>query len=268
MNFYKHHIGDYAKKTSSLSLIEHGAYLLMMQAFYGSEEPLPPEKQELYRVAKAHTKMEKAAVDKVVAKFWKQTPAGLVNGRAIEEMKAASELAEVARRNGAKGGRPKKPSGLSAENPVGLENKTQAVIFPKAIQTPDSTSQTPLARKGKDRSAAKTPPTDPGWLPEFKNLYPKRGGDANWRGAVRAGNARIAQGHDPSEFLNGARRYAEFCKVTSKIGTEFVKQAATFLGPDKPFLEPWNPPATAADVRLAGNLDAAEDFMRRTEPKH
>lgn len=90
----------------------------------------------------------------------------------------------------------------------------------------------------------------------------------NWRGAIRAGNARIAEGHTPWEFLQGASRYREYCAMTGKIGTEFVKQAATFLGPAKPFLEPWSPPATKADVRLDTNLTAAQEFMRRTEPKH
>jgi hypothetical protein len=42
-------------------------------------------------------------------------------------------------------------------------------------------------------------------------------------------------------------------------------QAATFCGPEKPFLKPWALPATKADVRLAGNMGAAAEFMRRTE---
>lgn len=122
MIFYKHHLGDYANKTGSLSLMEHGAYLLMLQAYYGSEQPLP-RGDALYRLAHAHTKAEKAAVDKIAAKFWKATPAGLVNGRAFRELQAIERLAEVARQNGAKGGRPKKPSGLSKDNPA----KTQRV---------------------------------------------------------------------------------------------------------------------------------------------
>jgi hypothetical protein len=130
-------------------------------------------------------------------------------------------------------------------------------------------------REAKNPSASATPtrstkpPNVPhetdGWFLDFKIAYPTRSGDHGWRKALRAAHARILEGHTPEEFIEGAKRYAEFCRLTGKQGTEFVKQAATFLGPDKPFLEPWNPPATKADVRLAGNLSAAEDFMRRTE---
>ena len=65
--------------------------------------------------------------------------------------------------------------------------------------------------------------------------------------------------------MDGARRYAEFCRVTGKLETEYVMQAATFFGPDRRYLEAWAAPATKADVRLAGNLDAAAEFMRRTD---
>lgn len=112
MNFYKHHIGDYAKKTGQLTLMEHGAYLLMLHAYYGTERPLPTG-DVLYRVVRAFTKAEKAAVDKVVAMFWKQTPnGGLVNGRAFTELEEAIDLRDVARANGSKGGRKKNPPGL------------------------------------------------------------------------------------------------------------------------------------------------------------
>lgn len=100
----------------------------------------------------------------------------------------------------------------------------------------------------KDTTAGK-PPTrvspraEPDWLRDFKLVYPARAGDQGWRRAVKAANARLAEGHSSDEFIAGAKRYAEHCRALGKVGTEFVKQAATFLGPDKPFLEPWAAPA-------------------------
>lgn len=155
MNYYKHHIGDYAKKTGALSLVEHGAYLLMLHAYYGSEEALPTG-EDLYRLARAHTKAEKAAVDKVAAKFWTRTPAGLVNGRAIEEMESAAALAQVARENGGKGGRPRKPTGLSNQNQLGLGTESHAVKNQKAIQTPDSRLQDPIKKNLKSEKPLET----------------------------------------------------------------------------------------------------------------
>jgi hypothetical protein len=46
-------------------------------------------------------------------------------------------------------------------------------------------------------------------------------------------------------MIEGTRRYAEFCKSTGKVGTEYVMQAATFFGPDQRYLEPWTLPASA-----------------------
>jgi hypothetical protein len=110
-----------------------------------------------------------------------------------------------------------------------------------------------------------TASSTPAWFTEFKLAYPKRAGDQGWRKAEKAANARLSEGHVPRELIDGAIRYATYCVATGKIGTEYVKQAATFLGPDKPFLQPWDLPATKADTRLAGNISAAEEFMRRTE---
>lgn len=82
----------------------------------------------------------------------------------------------------------------------------------------------------------------PDWMLDFKLAYPDRAGDQGWRKAERAANARIAEGHTPEEFIEGAKRYAAFCQSTEKTGSEYVQQAATFLGPGKPFLLPWHPP--------------------------
>jgi hypothetical protein len=100
------------------------------------------------------------------------------------------------------------------------------------------------------------------WFADFKFVYPPRAGDQRWRDALRAAHARRAEGHTPDEMIAGARRYAAFVKATGKANTEFVQQAATFLGPGKPFLNPWNLPATKADNRLDANLDTLADFVR------
>lgn len=78
----------------------------------------------------------------------------------------------------------------------------------------------------------------------FEELWqarPKRaGGDPKQR-ARKAWNARLAD-HDPATMIDGMRRYARYCEITGKAGSEYVKQTATFLGPDEHFLEPWDPP--------------------------
>lgn len=100
---------------------------------------------------------------------------------------------------------------------------------------------------------------------EFKGAFPRRSGGQPWPKAEKAINARLTDGATWEEIIAGTHRYASFCQLTGKVGTEYVMQAATFCGPDKRFLEDWRPPATKADVRLGSNLDAAAEFLRRTD---
>ena len=83
MNFYKHYIGDYQRDTGHLSLAEHGAYRLMLDAFYATGKPLPADKKALYRLLRAATPIERKAIDFVCAQFWETTSTGLTK---MEEM--------------------------------------------------------------------------------------------------------------------------------------------------------------------------------------
>jgi hypothetical protein len=73
----------------------------------------------------------------------------------------------------------------------------------------------------------------------FWTTYPKRIGNNPKDRALKAYRARVKEGHKPAEILDGAGRYAEFCRVSGKLNTEFVMQAATFLGPGKGFEQKW-----------------------------
>lgn len=98
----------------------------------------------------------------------------------------------------------------------------------------------------------------------FKTIYPKRSGSQPWNKAYKSLAARLDGGVVWGEIESGALRYAEWCRQTGKVGTEFVMQAGRFLGPELQFLLAWDLPMTKADSRLSGNLDAAAEFMERT----
>lgn len=94
MNFFKLYIGDYQRDTGHLSVMEHGAYLLMLQHYYATERPLPLP-PALYRLLRAQDRAERDAVDAVAAQFWTQTPDGLVNERADAEIAKAADQAKT-----------------------------------------------------------------------------------------------------------------------------------------------------------------------------
>ena len=97
MNCYKHYIGDYQRDTGHLSLAEHGAYRLMLDAFYATGKPLPADRKALYRLLRAATSIERKAIDMVSAQFWEITSTGLVNRRAGLEIEKAAKQAEINR---------------------------------------------------------------------------------------------------------------------------------------------------------------------------
>ncbi|MCZ4066016.1 YdaU family protein [Oxalobacter sp. JAC-2022] len=97
MNFYKHYIGDYQRDTGHLTLAEHGAYRLMLDAYYATGRPLPGQRKALYRLLRADSTSERRAIDAVASQFWETADGGLVNRRAALEIARAEKQAEVNR---------------------------------------------------------------------------------------------------------------------------------------------------------------------------
>lgn len=75
--------------------------------------------------------------------------------------------------------------------------------------------------------------------------YPKRGGGNSKAEAAKAWGARIRAGESVRTMADGVIRYAKFIRATGKEETEYVKQAASFFGPNKHYLEDWIPPRPA-----------------------
>lgn len=108
MNYYKRYMGDYGRDTGTLSLAEHGAYALLMDHYYSTEEALPPAYEDLYRICRAMKKEEQTAVMKVADKFFPMFKDSLRhNDRIDKELTKYHAKAEQNRQNGKSGGRPK-----------------------------------------------------------------------------------------------------------------------------------------------------------------
>lgn len=142
MNYYERYLGDYGKKTSRLTLAQHGAYTLLLDAYYSEEEPLPSEYDELYRMCRAMTKEEKEAVRKVADTFFPVAADGLRhNERADAEISKAQAKINASKENGKRGGRPKKDNPPSnpketQEKPTGFSNQNPAETHPGVHHAP------------------------------------------------------------------------------------------------------------------------------------
>ncbi|SFE19358.1 hypothetical protein SAMN04489710_11832 [Paracidovorax konjaci] len=83
-----------------------------------------------------------------------------------------------------------------------------------------------------------------GYSEEFEAAwaaYPSRSGHSKHE-AFKAWQARLKSGHTAADMHAGIVRYAGYVKA---CGTEqqYVKHAATFLGPDRHFESDWSMPA-------------------------
>ena len=58
MIYYRDYIADYLRDTVDLTLIEHGAYGMMMRYYYADENPLPLDVNLIYRRLRAMAKAE------------------------------------------------------------------------------------------------------------------------------------------------------------------------------------------------------------------
>lgn len=123
MNFVRLYIGDYQRDTGTLSLAEHGAYLLMIQIHCATERPLP-DGEALFRLLRATNKAEKLAINRILRDFWTRTESGYVNARCLTEIAAANKQKQANQTNGAMGGRPKKTESVS-ESVSELDSETK-----------------------------------------------------------------------------------------------------------------------------------------------
>lgn len=163
MNFVKLYIGDYLRDTGTLTLAQHGAYMLMLLEHYATEKPLPVGR-ELHRLLRADSKAERDAIDFIAARFWTLTETGLVNNRADKEIERASNQRAINQEVGKRGGRPKRTEQIT-------ESVTESVSETEPNRNPN---QTPDTRQ-RERECAPTArprgtrlPT--GWTPSSDAL--------------------------------------------------------------------------------------------------
>ncbi|MGX9958553.1 YdaU family protein [Xanthomonas euvesicatoria] len=144
MNYFEHHIGDYAAATAHLSLLEDAVYSRLLRRYYLQEEPLPVEVRLVARLVGARAAEEVEAVQVVLEEFFTLQEDGWHNKRADEEIARYQAKIDAARENGKRGGRPPKNQEVSAEKAketqpffLGSISETQM----KAHQTPDTSNQ-------------------------------------------------------------------------------------------------------------------------------
>lgn len=96
MHYYKRNLGDYAKKAGRLSMLQHGAYTLLMDACYDREQ-FPTRDQAIEWVWASST-AEVEAVEFVLSKFFVLKDGVYVQNRIQEELEDYHSKAETNKR--------------------------------------------------------------------------------------------------------------------------------------------------------------------------
>lgn len=128
---------------------------------------------------------------------------------------------------------------LATEGP-GIDDTTSGRDARLSIQELSITS--PVELKDMERPVGRVCKTT--YPPEFEETwkeYPKREGGNGKKSALKAWKARLATGHSVADMHAGVIRYAAYCDAKGWAGTAYVKQAASFFGPEDPphFLNDW-----------------------------
>lgn len=143
MHYYQHNIGDYARDTGHLSVIEHGIYRLLLDWCYLNEKPITTE--QAMRIARGF----QVETQSVLSEFFKLESDGWKHTRVIKEINDYRVKAEKNRQNGAKGGRPKPNN-----NQVGSQSDAKH----NPNQEPITKNQEPITKEIKPRASRKAQP--------------------------------------------------------------------------------------------------------------
>ena len=141
MHYYQFNIADYRKDTQHLSPIEHYIYRELMDWYYLDESPIPKETQRVIRRLRLVSENNQD-LKNVLDEFFDETDDGWVHGRIEEEITKYQIKADIARANGSKGGRPKKPK---KTQPVNLANPEKTGS--KANHKPLTNNHKPVNKK-------------------------------------------------------------------------------------------------------------------------
>jgi len=99
LNYYEHHLGDYAQATAHLSFVEDAAYSRCIRKYYADERPLPPNIAAVQRLVGARTLEEREAVAVVLREFFVLAADGWHNKRCDEEIARYQDKRTKAKRS-------------------------------------------------------------------------------------------------------------------------------------------------------------------------
>jgi uncharacterized protein YdaU (DUF1376 family) len=273
LQWYPRYTGDYARKTKHLTMLEHGAYTLLLDYYYATAKPLQcfsiatsnapsnadllPDHSRIYRICGAITRAEQEAVDNILEMFFEiEAGQGYVNKRAMQVIEQQQQKHD----NRVEAGR------KSALNKV--SNAPSNATNNATSNTPQNQNQNQIYKiyiEGIEY--------DNGSLFEkFWNIYPSgkpKGNRGKAQEKFKAIFKRMVTGElDHEQFIKSVTKYAKFCEAGN-----YNQHAVTWLnqaGWETDWSEQVQPTTSRPQQRplqspRTGNLDTIIDASQKAK---
>jgi len=209
LQWYPKFPGDYARDTAHLTMLEHGAYNLLMDYYYSTAKPLPANEDtnaptlvgtnnpRLYRICRAVTQEEQNAVDMVIKDFFTLIDGKYHQGRADSEIEKRVLISD--KRKLARASRGKKDKNKGKNSPTNVPTNEGTSVGTHEDTTTTTTTTTPIKKESLEIPSFIDGDT---WLDFVKH----RGGSKFTKlMAVRIVNQLAewhGKGHDVNDVLN------------------------------------------------------------------
>lgn len=221
--WYPRYAGDYMRDTRHLTLIEHGAYTLLLDHYYATGRPLDAELSALYRVCGAQGDDERAAIAAVADQFFP------VNGDGLRHNKRADTEIERAHAISNKRSTAGKIGAVST-----WQGKRKAKAMANALASATTTTSTSTSIP-----QPQIPPIPPaggiGDFDAFWNAYPRRIGK---KAALKAWGR--AKDKPPVSDIIAAIESQRESEQWRRDGGQYIPHPATWINQgrwdDKPII--------------------------------
>ena len=151
VNYYEHHLGDWAQATAHLSFLEDAAYSRLIRKYYADEKPLPADLQTLFRLVGAREKKEREAVSSVLSEFFVLGADGWHNTRCDRELSRYKSKRIKAQESANARWHPLQTQSESNANAMRTHSEGNA------HQSPVTSNQTPIKENKQKKPAVAAP---------------------------------------------------------------------------------------------------------------
>lgn len=166
------HWPDYSADTAHLTLIEHGAYLMLIRHYWTTSEPLPDDDKRLARILRI-PESEWSAISGIIREFFDARDGLLHHGRIDAELQRACEKSakarEAANRRHADVKQTQSERNAGAERPQSKGNANQVQDQVKEnLPSGDTARKEGTPKKGRAKKAEEPLPAD--WEPTPQSM--------------------------------------------------------------------------------------------------